>query len=95
MIQQLVCLKKKTAPIVFNIHPNPSNGIINLEIKNPQSEKYLIEIFVQTGQKVYSQAINNIDSFTINCQHIKSGIYFLVVTSSGGIKATQKLVIVN
>ena len=85
--------EKEITPFHFNFYPNPSNGVFNLNIENPQFIHYSLEINDLTGKRLMSQDIDYHTPVKINCENIQSGIYFLTITSSRGEMATQKLVI--
>jgi hypothetical protein len=70
----------------FNIYPNPSNGILNVEAE----EKGRLEIYSSTGKLMSVHEINvgtNQLSFDL-----QKGIYLVVLTSEKGIR-TQRLTI--
>jgi hypothetical protein len=77
----------------YNIYPNPSSGILNIEM--PQSfSNALITITDATGRTVYEQSINNNSSnlATLQIQHLQSGLYILSI-NTGASKVTSKLMI--
>ncbi len=86
-------VERAAKSINFNFYPNPSNGVINVEIDNPQSNHYKLEINDLTGKRLLSRDIDYHALVKINCENIQSGIYFLTITSSKGEIATKKLVI--
>lgn len=77
----------------FICYPNPTNEFINIQISNPQAEKYFVEIYNITGQRIYSEEMESSASYSINCVNMKAGIYFIILSSPTEIKTTQKLLI--
>jgi hypothetical protein len=67
----------------FNVYPNPSEGIMNIDLKGTSEAELIIRNV--TGQTVFSERIN---SSTINSSEVvdlkgkESGIYFLTVLST-------------
>lgn len=43
----------------ISVYPNPSNGIVTLDMTSAAKENYLLEVFNALGQKVFSETINN------------------------------------
>lgn len=69
----------------LNIYPNPVSEI--LHISNLKSDNYTVKIFSLQGQML---KIDTSSSDKINVEDLKSGIYFIEITSSEGFKKTQK-----
>jgi len=62
------------------IIPNPSNGLIFLEINNSKADKILIEITNIAGQIIYKEEFKSvIDTKEINLSGKATGIYFVRV----------------
>ncbi len=82
-----------TSNLPFNLYPNPSNGIINLDFNNVGNKDYQVEIINQLGQQVYSETLNSsANQHSINAENFQSGIYFLKL-SDGLRSETKKLII--
>ncbi|MBX9851267.1 MAG: DUF4832 domain-containing protein [Cytophagaceae bacterium] len=68
----------------FFVYPNPSSGIINLEIIL-NSPSYEIEVYNSLGIKVYSEGKNEVNGMillkTLDLSYLSSGIYFVHVTT--------------
>ncbi len=65
----------------FNIYPNPSNGIFNLELFNVNTIKVLNTL----GSVVYQEKINtNETKSTIDLSNLANGIYFIAVLNDKG-----------
>ena len=78
----------------FQLYPNPvKGGDIKLKIPREISE-FNVGISNVLGQKVYESQLNDNykTSHTINTSNLRSGIYFVTVSTNLG-KATKKLII--
>ncbi len=75
----------------FHIYPNPSSGILNVELEMI-NENTKIEITNALGQVVMNEKLL-IQHSTFNIQHFISGVYFVKVTSNN--KQTTKRIILN
>lgn len=69
----------------FNLYPNPTSDILNIESEN---ELKSVEIYSLQGQKVMSSK-NNV----INISDLASGLYLVQVIDIENITATKKLII--
>ena len=77
---------------VFNVYPNPNNGILNISLTN-KSDKQTIEIKNIIGQTVYSQIAGNSSTTTINLSDINKGIYTVSLINENGTSSTKKIII--
>lgn len=77
----------------IRIYPNPSSSYITVEFSNPKSEKYTINIYNGLGQLVKSTKNITSERSIIETGHLRSGIYFIEVTSKSRIFKTEKLII--
>jgi hypothetical protein len=74
----------------FNIYPNPSNGIIYIELETLKGEKAEIQILNTLGKILINETTTNARS-TFNIANYPSGIYFVKVTQ-GNKQHTIKLI---
>ncbi len=63
---------------LLKIHPNPSNGIITLEVVVPIG-KLNLEIYNLQGQLVMNQLWNTQNRVSLNLQHLPKGLYIMKV----------------
>lgn len=79
---------------VFNLFPNPSNGIFQLEIeKDADASTFQMDVINNEGRKVY--AVRNLEQRSLNDVDLTSfgsGIYFVRVYDGSGIY-TRKVVV--
>jgi photosystem II stability/assembly factor-like uncharacterized protein len=81
------------APIAINMFPNPSNGIVHIQL--PSAKKGLeISVKDALGKVVYSEKLTTTttEDKTLNLQSLSKGIYFVDVTTDRN-KYHQKIVI--
>ena len=57
---------------IFNVYPNPTNGLITIEIED--ALKYELLIFNVLGQSVYTNLISGINN-NIDLSHLDKGVY--------------------
>jgi hypothetical protein len=75
----------------FSIYPNPSTGLINVDVKNGSNIKYELRIFDVCGKAVFNKEFVS-PRLTINL-NVDSGIYFCRITSESKAEPIIKLVI--
>lgn len=64
---------------VLSIYPNPSTGIINVEVTEDVKE-YTIDVVSVTGQKVFSSKYENTNAqVTLSLSDIADGIYYIIL----------------
>ena len=73
----------------FEVYPNPSNGIFNIDFKN-SNENNSIEIYSIYGDKVLETSASESKSITVS--NLKKGIYLIKVNQNNQ-TITKKLVI--
>ena len=72
--------------IILNIYPNPTNDIINVDIKNFNNSNINLELFNLQGQKITEQQLNNkTNKIYLNNLKINKGIYFIKVYNKNNI----------
>lgn len=80
-----------------SIFPNPSNGVMSIQMKDVQSEEILIDVYTVTGKLLSSisrnSSLSNTQLFDINIsKKASSGIYFVKFTTDQG-TTTKKIII--
>jgi hypothetical protein len=85
---------KKSEKAEIEVFPNPSQGIIQVELPGKFTEDVKVEIYNMNGQLVYEQKIINQSIFQLEIDHIMNGIYTLQVLYED-VKITEKLIIQN
>ncbi|MFI5221712.1 MAG: T9SS type A sorting domain-containing protein, partial [Bacteroidia bacterium] len=79
------------------IYPNPTNGILNIEIESAEQKNISINLYDVNGRNILNEkriVISGKQTFQFNSSTIPSGIYFLNVSDkSGSSIGKQKIVI--
>lgn len=80
----------------FKTYPNPSNGIVNLEWKNGNSDQVNAQIYDLQGKLIFEQTFNSNKKFTntevLDLTNFTTGNYFLKLESDHKL-GTQKIII--
>lgn len=76
--------------INFNVFPNPSNGVFNVQLLNTDQD-VTVSIVDLTGRLVYSQQITGKSIFSIDISDKAEGTYFIRI-SDGEIQTAQPII---
>ncbi|HEX5001990.1 MAG TPA: T9SS type A sorting domain-containing protein [Bacteroidia bacterium] len=77
----------------FKIKPNPNNGKFEILYILPQGESGILEVYNLEGKRVYRQTLPPWSTLqTPDLSHVENGVYQAVITS-GGSRASRKVVI--
>ena len=76
-----------TSTATFNIYPNPSDGIVNLEINVATPQTITIKVINILGQQITSTILTNSSNttHTIDLTNQSKGMYFVEITTSDAI----------
>ena len=75
----------------FSVFPNPSTGLVNVQLGNTQDQ--LIEVFNLSGQKVFTNNFQaNSGIISLDLGNLAKGVYTMTLTSEGAV-STEKLVL--
>ena len=72
------------------MHPNPSNGITNIQLSESY-ETIEANVYNVTGQTILNTEFKNTNSFTVDINGAK-GIYFLSIKTNSGEDAVLKVI---
>jgi len=72
-----------------NIYPNPSNGIVHIEMNIPISKVTVVDV---KGRVLIESVLNN-NTGTLNTSTLANGIYFLRIVTTSGVITKQLQVI--
>jgi len=67
--------------VELTIYPNPTNDVINIEIKSIKNETTELVLINEIGKTVYNQQINSNGLTQIKMDGLPAGIYFLKVNN--------------
>lgn len=76
---------------LFVVYPNPTNGIVNIVLKNPITDEVSIQVTDVTGRVVYNSDLEGL-SFMIDLSSAADGTYFLNVATDNK-RTTQPIVL--
>ena len=65
-----------------NVFPNPTNGLINIQLTQELNELTYIEITDQAGRLVKEVEFNNGNLLTINVSELENGIYHVLIQNT-------------
>lgn len=76
------------------IYPNPSQGIVNLQIQSLTKGKGVLSVLNADGAEVYSESIqfNQITSKTLDLSSMAKGVYTLIIQNEDG-RVIRKVVL--
>lgn len=80
----------------FNVYPNPSNGVFNLEVTLSASQNVSIHILNILGETVSTKTYTNMSNgvYSIDLSKESKGLYFAEIISASG-KTVKKLSLVK
>jgi hypothetical protein len=90
----MTSVEEKMKDIRFGVSPNPTSGMVDINLILPAAENIQIAILNQLGQEVYHETKNNFlqDIFSINLENQPAGMYYVVIQTESG-KLTRKLLV--
>ncbi len=73
-------------PIAVNLFPNPTSGLLHLEIQSDQSQKIRLEWYNILGQQLHAKQLSPraMIQETLDISHFPKGIYWLVLKDNTG-----------
>ncbi len=71
----------------LNIYPNPSNGLININFGD-ENTNYQLELYTLSGVKVHSEFVKNSNQ-AIDLQKLNNGIYIVNINKEGKSYSTK------
>lgn len=74
-----------------SVYPNPTKGILNIDLAAKNSDKAVLNLFDIQGRKIISKESNN-SKETMNIENLSNGIYLLSI-ESGNLKTTKKIIL--
>lgn len=89
MSSSVIGIKEYTSRNNISIYPNPTNDILNIELKN--SDKIKIEIANTLGQIVFEETTET-KNLKLDIKNLNAGLYFLKIISGDKIIGTKKVV---
>lgn len=75
----------------FSVFPNPTTGIVNVQLNGVQNEKTMLTLFDIQGRNIISKQATS-DSEILNIENLQDGVYLLSI-EIGNQKTTKKIVL--
>ncbi len=74
---------KDLAATQFKIYPNPSKGLVNIDIQSPINEVYSIEVIDLNGKSIrtYTSGQANLISKQLDLSALDGGLYFIKISN--------------
>jgi hypothetical protein len=82
----------------LNIFPNPTNGMVTLELGRFPMENITVEVYGADGKVAYSRQhaiTGENEQIRLNLQHLSDGLYHIRVLSKGGMRTGAYPVIIK
>ena len=91
-----VSVTENTATSSVSVYPNPSNGLLNLNIMSINSGVVLTNVYDVTGKLVYNQTLSvsqGSQVIALDLEFLQNGLYFLTIDENEGSKSTVKFTV--
>ena len=75
----------------IKIHPNPTNGVLNVDL-NIVSEEFVLIVSDILGKEIYTKVVDGSSLEKIDLSEFDKGIYLLEITNSD-FKFSEKIVL--
>jgi hypothetical protein len=75
----------------YSIYPNPTSGIINIDLENKNNRLIKIELLNAIGQVIMTETSES-NRFTFNLQNYPAGIYFVKLIEQNRVIALEKII---
>ena len=77
--------------VSFLIYPNPTNGIVSIDLGTPNQNYTSFTVTNITGQTIHSELINNRTRIQFELEGYSEGMYFVDVTNGKGEMISQRI----
>lgn len=75
----------------YSLYPNPTSGIINIDIETKNNELFKIELLNAIGQVIMTETSES-NKYTFNLQNYPVGIYFIKLIDHNRVIALEKII---
>ena len=86
-----VGINESKSAVEFGVYPNPSHGILNINVVSPNTMERTVSIKDVLGKEVFTN-IYGMNNISIDLTSLNKGIYFVSVSDKDGV-SSKKLVI--
>jgi endoglucanase len=77
---------------IFNIYPNPGNGLFKMDLKGFNPGELRIEILDMDGKIVKTRHVQFTQKYALDLRELPDGIYLVAISDNKGNSVTKKLV---
>lgn len=79
----------------INIFPNPSRGIINLDLKDYTDQSAIIDVFTMQGKRVMNKKVDKIDgnTMTLDINDYVPGVYTVSIKLDGKNRIAKQVIL--
>ncbi|MCC6372814.1 MAG: aryl-sulfate sulfotransferase [Bacteroidia bacterium] len=75
----------------FKVYPNPTNGILSLDVKDLDIANLTLKVYDQSGRLLMQAS----QTQTLNLSELNSGLYLLNISTENGISVNKKITLVK
>jgi Secretion system C-terminal sorting domain len=77
----------------FAVYPNPTNGLVNLDLAQYDGKNVAVQVLNSVGQQVYNLPIKEVtnQTYSVDLQNYPTGIYLVKITSNGVETISRKI----
>ncbi len=77
------------------VYPNPSRGIVNLDLKEYAGQSAMIDVFTMQGKRVMTKVIDTIESgaMQLDIQDYKPGVYTVSIKLDGKNRIAKQVIL--
>lgn len=79
------------APATVNVFPNPTTGLLNINLKDVESNQTTVQVFNALGQVVLQKEATDENNLTIDLSQKTSGVYTIQIVN-GAQQFTEKII---
>ena len=79
----------------YNLYPNPTNGIFNIESQTAVTEDLAIRVYNSEGKLVLEDNMVEVNKKSFNLNNVPNGIYLVIISNKSAVLSTKKMVVEN
>jgi hypothetical protein len=76
--------------IDITVYPNPTSGLLNIDVDNLGNEKIEIEVSNVYGQLIFNGVFNT-NQYKLNLSNYNAGLYYIAIVKNKELKAVRKI----
>lgn len=75
------------------LYPNPTNSILNVNLKDTNESLAKITIYDMIGKTIQTVSGNSLQQIAINVGNLSTGVYMIEITTDSNLKQTRKFIV--